>query len=114
VVHVVSDAPKRMSFGVRSVALHEQTFYEERIVLVSAVSLSDALAVAEREAREYALVLNASYIDFFQAYGPVEIDPPLGDPVEVFSLVRESSLRVDAYLARFFVTGAEISGGRRG
>jgi len=81
-----------------------QSDYEERITLWQARSLDEAIERAEAEAEDYAAVLECEYLGLAQAYWLP--DPP-GAGVEVFSLIRRSSLGADPYLASFFETGAE-------
>jgi len=79
--------------------------FEERVTLWRASSLGDAIELAEAEAREYATGLDGRYAGMAQAYGPIDGEP--GHGVEVFSLMRSSSLDAAAYLSRFFDTGTE-------
>jgi hypothetical protein len=96
-------------YGVRGV-FHwtgaEGTPYEERVTLWRAHSVEDALARSEIEAERYALESGVEYLGFAQAYfiggGAVS-----GDGDEVFSLLRDSDLAPDDYLAAFFDTGGE-------
>jgi hypothetical protein len=84
--------------------------YEERITLWHASSAEEAIARAEAEALEYAAVIEeapSTYTGLAQCYQLV--DEP-GDGAEVFSLMRASQLEPDAYLDRFFDTGAERQG----
>jgi hypothetical protein len=84
--------------------------YEERITLWRAPSAEEAIARAEAEAVEYAAVIEdgpSTYTGLAQCYRLV--DEP-GDGVEVFSLMRNSTLEPAAYLDRFFDTGSERQG----
>lgn len=84
--------------------------YEERVTLWHATDTALAIERAEREAAAYAKDVDAEYIGLAQAY--VVVDEP-GEGGEVFSLIRASTLEPDAYVDRFFDTGAErTSGGR--
>lgn len=78
--------------------------YEERITLWRASSFDEAVSKAEVEAQEYAETLGDRYLGFAQGYHLSE-DP--GDGGEAFSLIRVSDLEPDAYLNRFFDSGAE-------
>lgn len=92
-------------YAVRCVFRHEPVGgYEERVTLWPASSADDAIARAEAEAADYP----AEYVGLAQAYAL--FDEP-GPGAEVFSLIRRSELAPDAYLTRFFDTGAEIQGG---
>ena len=100
-------------YGVRclfdhgpSEAVEEARVYEEQVVLVRAGSFDGAIQKAEREADEYARVLDdVEYLGLAQAY--VLADDPTEEGGEVFSLMRSSALGSDDYLARFFNTGFE-------
>ena len=81
--------------------------FEERVTLWRADSFDHAIQRAEAEAREYARTIFGSpdaYLGLAQAY--LLSDEP-GDGAEVFSLVRESKCKPEAYLNRFFDTGQE-------
>ncbi len=95
-------------YAVRCVFRHKEFgSYEERITLWRASSFDDAIARAEQEAAEYP----ASYVGLAQAYALD--DDPAESGAEVFSLIRRSRLAPEAYLNRFFDTGAEFQGGPR-
>ena len=89
---------------------HEEGFsYEERVTLWQAGGFDEAIALAEEEASEYAADVSdetsqTEYVGLAQSYWLAD---ELGHGAEVFSLIRESSLPVDEYLARFFSTGDE-------
>jgi hypothetical protein len=78
--------------------------YEERITLWRADGFDDAIALAEAEAREYSLAVDGRYLDLAQCYALPD-EPQHG--AEVFSLMRESTLDRQTYLAQFFDTGSE-------
>jgi hypothetical protein len=78
--------------------------YEERITLWHADDLDAAIALAEREAADYAEVHGVEHLGLAQAYW---LTAPPGDGGEVFSLERESELDPEAYLDQFFDTGRE-------
>lgn len=84
----------------------DQAPYEERITLWRATSLDDAIARAEREAREYAEDTGVEYAGLAQAYELAAGDV-LAAGAEVFSLLRDSELDSDTYLRTFFDTGDE-------
>jgi hypothetical protein len=81
------------------------TSYEERIIVLRAVSFDHAIARAEEEAKTYAVETDADYLDFVTVYELPE--DTLGDVTEVFSLLRDSDLTPKAYLNRHFDTGRE-------
>jgi hypothetical protein len=60
--------------------------------------------VAEAEARDYAVAVDAEYTGIAQGY---QLDAEPGHGAEVFSLMRDSNLDADAYLDTFFNTGSE-------
>lgn len=79
--------------------------YEERVTLWQAASLDEAIALAETEAADYADAASGNeYLGLAQANAL--LDEPIHG-AEVFSLLRESPLRPDAYLDAFFDTGTE-------
>jgi len=81
--------------------------YEERITLWVANDIDEAIALAEKEAREYAAD-GDDYLGFCQAYALVESVEKSG--VEVFSLLRQSDLEPKEYVDAFFATGEEHEG----
>jgi hypothetical protein len=78
--------------------------YEERLTLWQAATLEEAVLLAEGEAERYADSNGFEYTGLAQGYSM--LDAPTGG-VEVFSLLRRSTLEPDAYLDRFFDTGEE-------
>jgi len=107
------DLPIGAWFGVRCVFGHsvkeEGRLYEERILLIRAASLDQAIIKAEQEAKAYAVGLDGvTYLDFAQAYQI--FDDSISDRSEVFSLIRASTLSSQEYLSQYFDTGAELEG----
>jgi hypothetical protein len=93
---------------VRQVIQNGEAF-EERITLWRAESFEDAIELAECESAAYAETLHeARVLDFAQAYHLFD-DPAHG--AEVFSLIRDSTLDADSYLASYFETGTERQNG---
>lgn len=92
-------------FSVRHVIQNNDSF-EERITLWEASSADEAIAKAETEAAEHVAMLGEPFklLDLFQGF---ELFSPLGDGVEVFSLIRDSDLDADEYVDSFFDTGTE-------
>ena len=84
----------------------DATIYEERITLWRARSADHAIELAEREATEYAALMDPGdeYVGLAQSYELAD-EPVHGS--EVFSLLRESDLEHEAYLDTFFDTGRE-------
>jgi hypothetical protein len=61
--------------------------------------------MAEAEAKAYAAASDVEFLNFSQSYAmPDEV---AASGVEVFSLLRDSSLKPDDYLRHFFATGDE-------
>jgi hypothetical protein len=81
--------------------------YEERVTVWGAATMTDAVALAEAEAGDYAAAVGGQYTGLAQCYALT--DEP-GHGTEVFSLMRDSDLAVEAYLDRFFDTGDERQG----
>lgn len=81
--------------------------YEERITLWQAASFDEAIALAESEAQEHAAVVGFRFVGLAQAYAVAD---EIGHGAEVYSLMRDSELPADDYLAAFFDTGSERQG----
>jgi hypothetical protein len=78
-----------------------QTCFEERVVLFRAASFEDAIAKAEAEAKRYAASSERSvYLGFMDVYWLFE--KTVGHATEVFSLMRDSDLSEEEYLARYY------------
>jgi hypothetical protein len=101
-------------YGVRCIFAHRgrtdvpsgSELYEERILLVRASSLEEAIERAEAEAARYAQDLgDAEYLGDADAFHVFSSE--IGDLTEVFSLMRESDLDAEAYVRAFFQTGRE-------
>ncbi len=98
-------------YGIRTIYEHlnraqgRDRVYEERIVIVQAISPEEAIEKAEREAESYANE-GVSYLGY--AIGFHMFGPP-GEGIEVFSLMRDSRMEPNRYLDRFFDTGRERS-----
>jgi len=80
--------------------------YEERIVLIRASSVEDALRMAEREAKVYATD-GIEYLGFVDLYHLAT--DRVGDGTELYSLMRTSPLKPRDYLNRFYDSGGEHS-----
>ncbi len=91
-------------YGVRCV-IQMGDLFEERVTLWLATDLDDAIAKAEAEAREYAGIVGGAYLGLAQAFHLAAEELESG--VEVFSLIRQSPLSGDDYLAAYFDTGTE-------
>lgn len=101
-------------FGVRAVVKFQRSarsyLYEERITIWHARDFDDAIERAAAETNDYIKDIDGVDTDFYQAY---EIYPLVGDipdGAEVFSLMRDSELDTDSYIARYFSTGEEHEG----
>lgn len=104
------ESVERSWYAVRCVFRHGPLgVYEERVTLWTAGSPDEAIARAEAEAVDYCAGLDGvEYVRFAETYALVTAP---GEGTEVFSLMRESSLPPDAYVERFFATGAERTDG---
>jgi hypothetical protein len=98
-------------YGVRTIYLwpgfgaKARRLFEERVVLLRARSESLAIRTAEREARRYARENSVKYLGLLQSFHV--FGSRAGAGTEVFSLLRESPLRPNAYLSAYFDTGTE-------
>ncbi len=85
----------------------KQYLYEERITAWNAISLDEALELAEAEAKTYAMDKGFVALDLFQGYWLFDEVGILPQGSEIFSLIRESNLDADPYLDAIFDTGTE-------
>lgn len=93
-------------FGVRTIFFAPWAdAYEERVTIHRAGDVEEAIEAAEREAREYAEIVEVEPTSLRQAFRMA--DKP-EDGAVVFSLTRKSVLEPDDYLDRFFSTGDEM------
>ena len=81
--------------------------YEERITAWHATSTSEAIELAEGEAKEYAKKEGFQSIEFYQCYWMFDEMDLIVPGTEVYSLLRESDLGEDDYIDTFFDTGLE-------
>jgi hypothetical protein len=81
--------------------------YEERIVVLRAVSFEDALLRAERDATEYAKPINARNLGYSNAY-KLDADS-IEDATEVFSVMRELPMSPTDFITRYYDDGARRS-----
>lgn len=82
--------------------------YEERIIVLRANDLDDAIRRGESEATEYAEEgSGVAYTGFIDVYHLV--DSKIEDKTEVFSLMRDSALDREEYIDRFFDTSSELA-----
>ena len=79
--------------------------YEDRIIVLQALSIDNAIEEAEKEAKIYAQKAGCKYLDFVTVFHLFEND--IKHKTEVYSLMRDSKLSDDRYLDRFFDTGKE-------
>ena len=75
------------------------------MTLWHADSVEEAFALAEAEAAEYVEALDLKYLGLAQSFH-LASTPKSGG--EVFSLIRQSSLDPQQYLATCFATGREL------
>ncbi len=81
--------------------------FEERVTIWQASGFDSAIELAEADAVDYAVILDAKYLGLAQA---CKIEGPPGQSTEVFSLIRQSELAPGEYLSAFFDTGRENQG----
>jgi len=83
--------------------------YEERIVLIKAASFDEAILKAEKEAEEYTKrddrITYLGFANAFHIFGN-----KIKNGSEVYSLIRESKLKPNKYLDKFYDTGTEHTG----
>jgi CMP-N-acetylneuraminic acid synthetase len=83
--------------------------FEERVVLVKASSLEEAINEAEQEALAYANEDSGFiYLGYVNVYKLT--DTRIKNKTEVYSLMRESALEPQEYIDRFFDTRLERTG----
>ncbi|MEV4412033.1 hypothetical protein [Catellatospora sp. NPDC049609] len=75
--------------------------FEERVVLLRASSLDEAIELAERESAEYAREHDFEVLDMVQAYRISDGDEEVGAGTEVFSVLHALDLSADAFLDRY-------------
>ncbi len=100
-------------YSVKCVFKHEnlsqkegEVLYEERVVVLKAESLDEAIRLGEAEAASYSgSNEGASYTGFISAYHLFV--RKLDNGAEVYSLMRQSSLNTDAFLDRYYDDGSE-------
>jgi len=79
--------------------------YEERIVLIRASSDDEAIALAEKDAQEYAKDTDCEYINFATSFHL--FDDKVISFSEIYSEMRESALEPNEYLDNYYDTGSE-------
>lgn len=95
-------------FGARTVYAgmeNETRIYEERIIVLLAESMDDAIEKADKEAASYAEDNGMEYLGYVNVF--LISDEAIRDKTEVYSLMRESELGPSEYLDTFFDTGKE-------
>ncbi|MEQ8211813.1 MAG: hypothetical protein RH917_18595 [Lacipirellulaceae bacterium] len=100
-------------YGVRLIyklSGQAEQHYEERILVVRALDIDSAIGRAESISRQSYESETTVYVGFAQAFHIFdENGETLPEGVEVYSLVRKSSLTTDEYLDRFYDDGNECS-----
>jgi hypothetical protein len=104
-------------YSVRTVYLlpgFKKKLYEERITVWRTTSMTEAIELAEVEAHEYegeqdvdGRPSGPKYLGLAQGYATSIEGDSLDSADELFSLIRSSKLRPQAYLDAFFDTGSE-------
>tara|TARA_R110001592_G_scaffold159604_1_gene391217 strand:+ start:1224 stop:1931 length:708 start_codon:yes stop_codon:yes gene_type:complete len=107
----------RSWFGAKCLFIHHGLFqddgseistYEERVILVQAVSMNWAITTAEKDAREYAGEGgDCEYLNFIDCFQIFDAKPEGG--AEVYSLMRKSELPPEEYIDRFYESGDECT-----
>lgn len=103
---------KKESYSVRCIFewtsrpdMAKKHLYEERITIWEATNIDQAIELAEQEAESYAKETDAEYLGLAQGFHLFEKVNSSG--TEIFSLLRESNLKPEKYMDRFFDTGTE-------
>jgi len=94
-------------YGAKTVYAHDdlserngKPCFEERVVVFQAKDSSEAILMAEKEAKEYADGLDGTrYLDFVNVFHMFE---PLGKGAEVFSIMRALEMEEEEYLRHFY------------
>ena len=104
-------------YSVRTVYLlprSKKKLYEERITVWRATSIEEAIELAEVEASDYegepdvdGRTTGPKYLGLAQGYAMATESDSVSSADEIFSLVRGSTLKPQAYLDAFFDTGSE-------
>jgi hypothetical protein len=81
--------------------------YEDRIILIQADSMEDAIAKAEKEAQKYA-DSGTEYLEYINVFHL--FDYILRHGSEVYSETRSSNLEPEEYINTFHDTGSEHCG----
>jgi hypothetical protein len=101
-------------YAARAVFLHKslrpsrgkERVFEERIVLLRAVTERAAIREAQREARRYArTTTGVDYVGFVETFRLFESRLRSGS--EVFSLMRSTTLSPSRFVSRYFDDGTE-------
>ena len=87
----------------------ERTVYEERVVILRAAGFDDAIEQGEAEAQQYVEKLGDSvrYAGFIDAYRTGE--KKLANGMEVYSLMRGTTLAREEFLTHYYDDGTERS-----
>ena len=88
----------------------EETVYEERVVLLRANSIDEALDLGEAEAREYADSIgndSICYVGFISAFRANETE--ITDRMEVYAMMRQTELSREAFITHYYADGYECT-----
>jgi hypothetical protein len=102
-------------YSVKCIFRHEDlsqnkddVVYEERIIVLNACNLDEAIALGEAEAKAYAsgdgTIRFTGFVSAFHIYVP-----ELAEGAEVYSLMRRSTLDIDAFLDHYYDDGTELA-----
>jgi hypothetical protein len=85
--------------------MKKKHLYEERITIWKTSDFDQAIELAEKDAKIYAESIDAEYLELAQGF--YLFDDIESSGKEIYSLLRESNLKPEKYLDRFFDTGFE-------
>jgi hypothetical protein len=106
----VDDTPSDLDwYSVRCHFRFDEASYEERITMWQAAGFDEAIALAEVEARRYAVLIDGQYLEWCDCYHLTSAPMAVEQGFEMYSLVRTSDLDPETYLRTFFFTGGERS-----
>ncbi|MDB9741218.1 DUF4288 domain-containing protein [Akkermansiaceae bacterium] len=85
------------------------SMFEERIVMLKALSQAHAIEAGEAEAISYAEKHQGEYLGWISIYEARESEATFSEPQEIYSIMRPNNLGLDDndYLDRFYDTGEE-------
>jgi hypothetical protein len=86
----------------------DEVVYEERIIVLKARNLDEAIALGEAEAKAYASGDGTTrFTGFVSAFHLFVTE--LAEGAEIYSLMRRSSLDIDPFLDHYYDDGTELA-----